>query len=69
MSIDQWRGVLNVNLKAVLFYRYFLLKKGFNKMQKVVNLSSISGFAGNVGQTNYSLTKAGVIGFTQILAL
>ena len=68
MSIDQWRGVLNVNLKAVLLLTDTFIKKGFNKNAKVVNLSSISGFAGNVGQTNYSLTKAGVIGFTQILA-
>jgi 3-oxoacyl-[acyl-carrier protein] reductase len=44
------------------------IEKGFNEHAKVVSLSSISGIAGNVGQTNYSLTKAGVIGFTKAIA-
>jgi len=69
MSIDQWRGVLNVNLKAVIQLTEIFLQKGFNDNAKVVSLSSISGIAGNVGQTNYSLTKAGVIGFTEIIAV
>jgi 3-oxoacyl-[acyl-carrier protein] reductase len=68
MSIDQWRGVLNVNLKAMINLTETFIKEGFNDKAKVVGLSSISGIAGNVGQTNYSLTKAGVIGFTQAVA-
>lgn len=68
MSIDQWRGVLNVNLKAVVNLTETFIRKGFNEHAKVVSLSSISGIAGNVGQTNYSLTKAGVIGFTKAIA-
>lgn len=68
MSIDQWRAVLNVNLKAVINLTETFAQKGFSKNAKVVSLSSISGIAGNVGQTNYSLTKSGVIGFTQAVA-
>jgi 3-oxoacyl-[acyl-carrier protein] reductase len=68
MSIDQWRGVLNVNLKAMVNLTEIFIEKGFNEHAKVVGLSSISGIAGNVGQTNYSLTKAGVIGFTKAIA-
>lgn len=68
MSIDQWRSVLNVNLKAMINLTETFIKEGFNNKAKVVGLSSISGIAGNVGQTNYSLTKAGVIGFTQAIA-
>ena len=68
MSIDQWRGVLNVNLKAMINLTEIFIQKGFNEHAKVVGLSSISGIAGNVGQTNYSLTKAGVIGYMQAVA-
>jgi 3-oxoacyl-[acyl-carrier protein] reductase len=68
MNIDQWRAVLNVNLKAVVQLTETFIQKGFNENAKVVSLSSISGIAGNVGQTNYSLTKSGVIGFTQAIA-
>ncbi len=65
MSIDQWRAVINVNLKALVTLTETFAENGFAPYAKVVSLSSISGIAGNVGQTNYSLTKAGVIGFTQ----
>ena len=68
MSLDQWRAVLAVNLKAVMDLSNTFIDNGFNAHAKIVSLSSISGIAGNVGQTNYSLTKAGVIGFTQYLA-
>jgi len=68
MSIDQWRGVLNVNLKATINLTETFIKEGFNKNAKVVGLSSISGIAGNVGQTNYSLSKAGMIGFMKTVA-
>jgi 3-oxoacyl-[acyl-carrier protein] reductase len=68
MSIEQWRGVLNVNLKATINLTETFIKNGFNKNAKVVGLSSISGIAGNVGQTNYSLSKAGMMGFMKTIA-
>lgn len=69
MGIDQWRAVLNVNLKAMVNLTETFISKGFNEHAKVVGLSSISGIAGNVGQTNYSLTKAGVIGYMHEVAV
>lgn len=68
MSIDQWRGVLNVNLKAAIQLTEIFLQSGFNKNAKVVGLSSISGIAGNVGQTNYSLSKAGMIAYMKAVS-
>lgn len=68
MSIEQWRSVINVNLRALIQLTETFIENGFSENAKVVSLSSISGIAGNVGQTNYSLTKAGVIGFTNALA-
>ncbi|MDB5229117.1 MAG: fabG 11 [Bacteroidota bacterium] len=68
MSIDQWRSVLNVNLKAAINLTEIFIEKGFNKHAKVVGLSSISGIAGNVGQTNYSLSKAGMLAYMHAVA-
>jgi 3-oxoacyl-[acyl-carrier protein] reductase len=68
MSIDQWRGVLNVNLKAAIQLTDIFIENGFNKNAKTVGLSSISGIAGNVGQTNYSLSKAGMIAYMHAVA-
>lgn len=68
MSIDQWRGVINVNMRALIKLTDTFIAKGFSENAKVVSLSSISGIAGNVGQTNYSLTKAAVIGYTNALS-
>ncbi len=67
MSIDKWRAVLNVNLKATINLTDAFLEKGFNKGAKVVGLSSISGIAGNVGQTNYALSKSGMIAYMNAL--
>lgn len=69
MSDDEWFDVINTNLSAV----YRLSKACLRGMLKarwgrIVNISSIVGAMGNAGQTNYSATKAGVMGFTRSLA-
>ncbi|MFD5315652.1 3-oxoacyl-ACP reductase [Streptomyces sp. NPDC127098] len=67
MAADRWRAVLDVNLVAVerLTERLApVLPEG----GRIVFTSSISGIAGNVGQTNYAASKAGLIGLTQALA-
>ncbi|MCE5342982.1 MAG: 3-oxoacyl-ACP reductase FabG [Eubacteriales bacterium] len=68
MTEEQWDAVINVNLKGM-----FLCCKAVvpgmreRKYGKIVNLASVSAF-GNIGQTNYGASKAGVIGFTKCLA-
>jgi len=69
MKEEQFDSVINVNLKGVWNVckhasRYLLKAVG----GRIVNISSVSGIMGNVGQTNYSASKAGVIGLTKSLA-
>jgi 3-oxoacyl-[acyl-carrier protein] reductase len=69
MSDDEWFDVINTNLSAV----YRLSKACLRGMMRarsgrIVNISSIVGSMGNAGQTNYSATKAGVMGFARSLA-
>jgi 3-oxoacyl-[acyl-carrier protein] reductase len=69
MSEEDWDLVLRTNLKGV----FNCCKAAARKMMRqrsgrIVNVSSVSGIAGQGGQTNYSASKAGVIGFTKSLA-
>ena len=69
MSEAAWRQVLAVNLEAPLRLSHALLAaQGLNPGGRIVCVSSISGIAGNLGQTNYAASKAGVIGLVQSLA-
>jgi 3-oxoacyl-[acyl-carrier protein] reductase len=69
MAADRWDAVLDVNLGAVLRTTQALLKAGaVNDHARVVGTSSIAGIAGNVGQTNYAASKAGIIGWIRALA-
>ena len=70
MTVDDWRNVLDVNLfgafcmtKAVLEH---MIERGSGR---IVNISSVIGETGNVGQANYAASKAGLFGFTKSLAL
>ncbi len=65
MTEDYWDLVLNVNLKASIQLTDSLLQSGLNEGASIIGLSSISGIAGNVGQTNYSASKAGMIGLME----
>jgi 3-oxoacyl-[acyl-carrier protein] reductase len=61
--------VLQINLAALLKITDTLLAEGTLRDQgRIISLASISGIAGNTGQTNYAASKAGVIGFTRYLA-
>jgi len=69
LTPGDWDAVLNVNLKGVAFsIKPFIEAMYENKAGSIVAISSISGERGNVGQTNYSATKAGVIGMMKSLA-
>ncbi len=69
MDEKYWDMVLNVNLQALLRTNNVLLKSGtIRNNGRIVCLSSISGFSGNFGQTNYAATKAGIIGYVKALS-
>lgn len=69
MTDDRWSSVMAVNLVAPATITRELLAKGVvNPNGRLVGVSSIAGIAGNVGQTNYAASKAGVIGWVQDLA-
>ena len=70
MSADQWSDVIRVNMDSV----FNMTRQVINGMRdrgfgRIVNISSINGQKGQIGQTNYSAAKAGMIGFTKALAL
>jgi 3-oxoacyl-[acyl-carrier protein] reductase len=69
MSEQQWDMVLGINLDAILRMNAALIDSGtLRDGGRIVSLASISGIAGNTGQTNYAASKAGVIGLTRALA-
>jgi 3-oxoacyl-[acyl-carrier protein] reductase len=69
MSDAQWDSVIQVNLASQLRVNDTLLAKGaLNAGGRIIGVSSIAGIAGNLGQTNYGTTKAGVIGMVDGLA-
>jgi len=70
MSEEQWDDVLRINLKSV----FNLTKAATKPMMKakagsIINITSVVGVKGNAGQSNYSASKAGIIGFTKSVAL
>jgi len=69
MSESDWDVVIATNLKSAYNCSKAALKPMMRqKYGRMINISSISGLAGNGGQTNYSASKAGLIGFTKALA-
>lgn len=69
MSEDEWNTVIDTNLTSVFRVSKAVLK-GMLKARwgRIINISSVSGVAGNPGQCNYAASKAGMIGFTKSLA-
>lgn len=69
MSDDDWHAVIDTNLSGT-FYTCRAVARGMLKRRggSIINISSIVGIHGNLGQTNYSASKAGIIGFTKSLA-
>src|SRR5881409_1827694 len=70
MKPEQWSAVINTNLNS-LFNMCRPVVEGMRarKFGRIINISSINGQKGQIGQTNYSAAKAGEIGFTKALAL
>ncbi|MCK5579478.1 MAG: 3-oxoacyl-[acyl-carrier-protein] reductase [Planctomycetes bacterium] len=69
MTEEQWDSVMNINLKGC--FNYVKAATAIFKQQKsgkIVNITSINGLRGKFGQSNYSASKAGIIGFTKAVA-
>ena len=70
MSLDEWRKVIDINLTSTFLLSKFAIKKMLkNKSGKIVNITSVVGHTGNVGQANYSASKGGLIAMSKSLAL
>tara|TARA_B100001741_G_scaffold260767_1_gene224627 strand:- start:621 stop:1358 length:738 start_codon:yes stop_codon:yes gene_type:complete len=70
MSVDEWNSVINVNLTSTFLLSKFAIKKMLkNKNGKIINITSIVGHTGNVGQTNYTASKAGIIAMSKSLSI
>ena len=69
MKSQDWNAVINTNLTGIFNCTKVAAKYMMKKRSgKIINMTSVSGIMGNIGQTNYSAAKAGVIGFTKSLA-
>ena len=69
MKPELWDLVININLSAIERVNDYLIENnGLNSNGRIVCVSSISGIAGNLGQTNYAVSKAGVIGVVKFTA-
>jgi 3-oxoacyl-[acyl-carrier protein] reductase len=69
MSEEEWDAVIDINLKGTFHFSKAVCRQMMSQRQgKIINISSIVGLIGNPGQTNYSASKAGVIGLTKTLA-
>jgi len=70
MNFDEWKKVLDINLTSTFLMSKFAIKKMLkNKSGKIVNITSVVGHTGNVGQANYTAAKAGIVAFSKSLAL
>ena len=69
MTEDQWDSVIAVNLKSVFnLTKAVLMPMISQKSGSIINMSSVVGVSGNAGQSNYSASKAGILGFTKSVA-
>ena len=70
MNLEEWKKVIDVNLTSTFLLSKFAIKKMLkNKSGKIVNITSVVGHTGNLGQSNYTASKAGVIAMSKTLAL
>ena len=61
MSLEEWNKVIDINLTSTfLMCKYSIKKMLKNKSGKIINITSVVGHTGNVGQANYTASKAGI---------
>ena len=70
MNLDEWKKVININLTSSFLLSKFSIKKMLkNKSGKIINITSVVGHTGNLGQANYTASKAGIVAMSKSLAL
>ena len=70
MKDEEWKKVIDINLNSTFLLTKYSIKKMLkNKFGRIVNVTSVVGHTGNLGQSNYSASKAGIIGMTKSLAI
>ena len=70
MSLDEWKKVIDINLTSTFLLSKFAIKKMLkNKFGKIINITSVVGHTGNLGQSNYTASKAGIIAMSKSLAI
>ena len=70
MTTEEWKKVIDINLTSTFLLSKFAIKKMLkNKSGKIINITSVVGHTGNVGQTNYTASKAGIIAMSKSLAI
>ena len=70
MSMVEWSKVIDINLTSTFLMSKFAIKKMLkNKSGKIINISSVVGHTGNVGQANYTASKAGIVAMSKSLAI
>ena len=70
MTNEQWKKVIDINLGSTFLLTKYAIKKMLkNKYGRIVNITSIVGHTGNLGQANYAASKAGIIGMSKSLAI
>ena len=70
MSLEEWSKVIDINLTSnFLMCKYSIKKMLKNKFGKIINITSVVGHTGNVGQANYTASKAGIVAMSKSLAI
>ncbi len=70
MSIEEWKKVIDINLTSTFLMSKFAIKKMLkSKKGKIVNITSVVGHTGNLGQANYTASKAGILAMSKSLAI
>ena len=70
MNLDEWKRVIDINLTSTFLLSKFAIKKMLkNKSGKIINITSVVGHTGNLGQANYTASKAGIVAMSKSLAI
>ncbi len=70
MKHEEWQKVIDINLSSTFYLCKYAIKKMLrNKFGRIINITSIVGHTGNLGQSNYTASKAGIIAMSKSLAI